>query len=528
MHSLKQILSHRNMYLFGLVWLGASLPLSIYTTSLAEILLLANWIIEGKFHGKWEVFRNRESLWLISSIFLVHLLGLWGTSDLQYALHDLRIKLPLLILPLIIGTTELLTRKELKIVLLFFIAGTTVSSLISTIILLGWVDYPYNNIEQISLFVHHIRFSLMVDISIFILFYFLFSDAYQSGRKEQLVYLILAIWLIIFLFLLKALTGIVIFFVTSFVLGLLGITRLKKSLLRQSFIILCITLPLIVIGYLAKQIMDFYPGKELDPTQLESHSPSGNPYKHYPEKKQLENSNYVWIYICEPELQKHWNQRSGIPYEAYDKMGHEIKYTLIRYLTSLDLRKDSSGVHALTEKDIAAIESGVANHRFTDKIGIGPRIYQVIWELDLFFKGGNPSGHSVSQRLVYFRTAIQIIKENFWSGVGTGDVQQAFYKAYEKMDSPLGKNFRRRAHNQYLTFFVTFGVFGFLWILFALITPIFLEKKWGNWLFLMFFLIGFLSMLNEDTLETHSGISFFSYFYALFLLGINGHASKKQ
>jgi hypothetical protein len=34
---------------------------------------------------------------------------------------------------------------------------------------------------------------------------------------------------------------------------------------------------------------------------------------------------------------------------------------------------------------------------------------------------------------------------------------------------------------------------------------------------MMFFFIAFLSMLNEDTLETHAGVTFFSYFYSLFL-----------
>jgi len=42
----------------------------------------------------------------------------------------------------------------------------------------------------------------------------------------------------------------------------------------------------------------------------------------------------------------------------------------------------------------------------------------------------------------------------------------------------------------------------------------------------MFFIIGFLSMMNEDTLETHIGNSFFSFFYALFLLGVRNNEGK--
>jgi hypothetical protein len=54
--------------------------------------------------------------------------------------------------------------------------------------------------------------------------------------------------------------------------------------------------------------------------------------------------------------------------------------------------------------------------------------------------------------------------------------------------------------------------------MFALIYPVFYEKKHKSMLFVIFFIIALLSMLNEDTLETHAGISFFSYFYALLLL----------
>ena len=43
------------------------------------------------------------------------------------------------------------------------------------------------------------------------------------------------------------------------------------------------------------------------------------------------------------------------------------------------------------------------------------------------------------------------------------------------------------------------------------------ENKQKDYWFMMFFFIAFLSMLNEDTLETHAGVTFFSYFYSLFL-----------
>jgi hypothetical protein len=38
----------------------------------------------------------------------------------------------------------------------------------------------------------------------------------------------------------------------------------------------------------------------------------------------------------------------------------------------------------------------------------------------------------------------------------------------------------------------------------------------------LFFFIVLFSMLGEDTLETHTGVSFFAYFYSLFVFGEEG------
>jgi O-antigen ligase len=175
----------------------------------------------------------------------------------------------------------------------------------------------------------------------------------------------------------------------------------------------------------------------------------------------------------------------------------------------------------MSEVDIQAVENGFSNYIFLNKYSIYPRIYQIIWELDNYRNGDNPSGHSIGQRLVYFNAAMYIIKNNFVLGVGTGDVQQEFNNYYKLSDDPLKLESRRRAHNQFLTFFIAFGIVGFIISIIALFLPVFLEKRWSDYLFLCFAIIAFLSMLNEDTLETQTGVSFFMVFYSLFLFGRN-------
>lgn len=227
----------------------------------------------------------------------------------------------------------------------------------------------------------------------------------------------------------------------------------------------------------------------------------------------------MWLYICNEELEKEWNKKSHLDYNNAKINGQKLKFTLIRYLTSKGFRKDSIGISKLTSKDIANIESGMANYIFEDKYALYPKIYQAIWEIDVYNKGNNPTGNSITQRFEYMKAALGIIKANFWFGVGTGDVKDEFLKQYEQTNSKLSLKKRLRAHNQYITFLLTFGIFGFIIVLISIFYPFIKHKGYNNYFLMVFLIIALLSFVNEDTLETQIGVTFFSYFYSLFLFG---------
>ncbi len=519
---IRKYITHSNIYFFGLIFLGASLPLSIYTTSMAEILLLANWILEGNFRRKFNKFVSNKGLWLITSLYLLHLVGLIHTSDFDYALHDLKIKLPILILPLIIGTSEKSSPLRIKIILMFFVMAVVVSTLISFGIFLHIIPYEYYDIREISIFISHIRLALMVNLSAFILVYYCLISPKELRISNSLcIFVVLPVflWLAFFLVILKSFTGIIVFLCVSFILGLILSGKIDNVIPRFLLRVFLITMPLLIASYIAMSIDRFYDREEVDFSELEEYTSRGNRYYHDTTKKAIENGNYVWLYINEKELRKEWNKISELPYKGKDNKKQLIKYTLIRYLTSKGLRKDAEGVKKLTEEDIRAIENGLANHIFLERYSIYPRVYEIIWEIDGYIKGKDPSGHSVAQRIVYLNAAKEIISKNFIIGVGTGDVQRSFNEYYANSDTKLRKNVRLRAHNQYVTFLITFGVIGFIIAMVALVGPVFILHKWRDYLFILFFLIALLSMLNEDTLETQTGVSFFMYFYSLLLFG---------
>ncbi|MBI3240455.1 MAG: hypothetical protein HYZ43_16680, partial [Flavobacteriia bacterium] len=100
-------------------------------------------------------------------------------------------------------------------------------------------------------------------------------------------------------------------------------------------------------------------------------------------------------------------------------------------------------------------------------------------------------------------------------GVGSGDVDESFKTYYATHSTLLLPELQLRAHNQYMTSWISSGIFGFVgflvwWILF-------LRAGWKKRSFIVvaFAGIALSSFLIEDTLETLMGVAFISLFYGL-------------
>jgi O-antigen ligase len=121
------------------------------------------------------------------------------------------------------------------------------------------------------------------------------------------------------------------------------------------------------------------------------------------------------------------------------------------------------------------------------------------------------------QRLEFWKASIGIIRENLLLGVGTGDMNIAFREQYEKMNTKLAPDQRWRSHNQFLSIFIGFGIFGFIWFLTAMFYPPFMLRRQDDFFLFVFMIISVLSMLPEDTIESQTGVTFFAFFYSFFL-----------
>jgi hypothetical protein len=311
-------------------------------------------------------------------------------------------------------------------------------------------------------------------------------------------------------------TGMIILFAVSFIVFVMLTFKYRYFKAGMAGTLLLLLLTVAFAFYLNHIYHKNYPSFDFTSVDKEKKTLLGNAYHHCFDCDDMENGTPVYIYICESELNEEWNKRSNLSFDSLDMKGHELKYTLIRYLASKNLKKDAEGIATLSPDDIKSIENGIANVNYNQMGSLMIRIHKTIAEWRLYRKGKNVSGSSMVQRFEFWRAGWSIFKDNWIIGTGTGDVKQAFAEKYVELNSPLSEKWRLRAHNQFLTFALTFGLPGFLLFVFTYLYPVFIFQK-RTLIFIIFMAVSGMSFLNEDTLETQAGITFVMYFMSIFI-----------
>ncbi len=510
MKTLKQIyafLTGYHAYILVLMAIVVGMPLSKFLMSVGTLCLVGQWFLAGNIMYKFNQFFKNKIAVICSITFIIFLLGLIHTSDFEYGFKDIRIKVPLLAFPVIFCTHHKLKAVHLKFILLLFIFST----LISTVY--GYLAYheilpakkPITEIRDASQFISHIRLSLMVVLSMFML-------PILSKEKWffKLIGIAVFIWFAYFLSFIESATGFIIGCFTLFFVSIY-LSFTNKNILA----ILPAAIMIIGGSYLTYKMATVYNSVKIDASSpMDKVTKYGQPYGET-DFIMFDNGNFSNDYLCMKELEDTWNIRSNKNLYELDQNGNAYKFILIRYMTSKGLRKDREGVESLSEQDIKNIENGTANYLYSSH-DLMSRLYLLMFEIDGYFNGASSNGNSLAQRIEYWKTSKEIVKENFLFGQGTGDVPNAFKQKYAA-NSSLTEQFQLRSHNQYLSTFIALGFIGVLIFVLTLILPLQYAIKRRNYYYVIFSCIALLSFLSEDTLETQDGVFLFAFFNSLFL-----------
>ncbi len=510
-------------YDLALIITAIALPFSNFLMSQGAFLLLFAWALDRWHYGpifrnrSWKFWRSQPLLWAVLALFAWQLLGQLWTEDVAQGWRALRIQLPLLAFPLVLITGRWNQPRGLELVqhtLAFSVTAACVGALWS-----GSAAAETVEARDWSPFISHIRFSLMIA---FIWSWWLLRAFETKQWKAWGTALVLCVLGTAFTWKTASITGATLIPLSGLLAFLLAGTgeadrRSSKVAFRRNGFIGLLTVFLAMVAFAMNSLWPRYP----DPEALGVKSEGGEQYQHFTERCLRENGEHVWTNIAWSELSETWNERSTIAFKGMDERNQALEMTLLRYLSSMGLKKDRLGVLALTPSDVQLIESGVPTVLEVKHGGLRRRWDIVQFEIWNAVDGGNPSGHSLVQRFLFLKNAFGVFQGHPALGVGTGDVPDAIAASYEQANSPLRPEFRLRPHNQYITFLISGGPLSMLlWmaILVALVSVS--GSAFPTYPIRVACLAGFilaLSCMTEDTLETQAGVTL-----AGFLIGLIG------
>ena len=485
---------HRRIYLVLLTLLGSCMVTSIGISNVVWPLLLANWVLEGRWREKWQMARGSRLLQAVAVLFLLHAVGLLWTTNLPAGFHVMERLLPWLAVPLVVLTSQPPEGRARTTILSLYVGTVFAVTVIGLVRWLTLPDLPYRDIVP---FISHIRFALNVCMVIFIV------GKWAMERRHP-VGIVLILWFLAILFLLRSYTAFAVLLAASLVV----ILHLRR---RWVWLAVWIAVAGGIVTYVALEHHSYY---RLSPLAIEPLKPltaNGRPYEHL-QDGMVENGNYLNNYLCRDELRTAWPQRSQVPLDSLTASGYSIEASLIRYLNALSLPKDSLGVMILTDEQVEEIGRGVANPIYEH--GSMPRkmLYVMFFEYENYRCYRAVEGFSMLQRIELWTAASHIIGCHLWTGVGTGDLGDAMEEDFRLTGSPLQKS-ELLPHNEYLTLMAMLGIPAFVLLAFFFLraTP---RLRHQGLLLVAWTVAILVSCLTENTFDSLAGILFSTWFMA--------------
>lgn len=535
---MKRLQIHHSIYVLLTAALCVAMPLSNYMMSMMLIFLMANWLIEWDFKAKWQRLKENRSALLALLFMMVFCLGFVRADDFAVALDYWATKLPLFMAPVMVASSQRLNHKELSFILFCYVLSVLFATVYSTVY---YVNHEVQDIREISVFISHIRFSLCIDVAIVLLLYYAFKEkdrslptSVKSSSNELrdfrllpkrknfnrsvlgvVLALVSTVWLLIYLFIAQTLTGIVLLLLVAVVYLLYVLfCHWKEKTYRWAAAGMFYLLAVFMVFVGSATWRYFHVDKSRYLT-IDTVTANGNPYENNM-NSMVENGSPIGMYVCEEEMERAWASRSD-----KDLSNAVDKATLVRYLNSCHLRKDSAGVMALSDRDVRNIEQGIANVDYTSGFGIKRALYPIFFSIELYRCSGDVQNSTLLQRVEYMRAAWHLVQKNWGLGVGLGNHKTAVSEQLKQEGSCMCWKERIGCHNQWLTFWLMGGVAVPLTFLVLLIYPFIEQKKKITFVYVAFFIILVGSMFTEDTLETQAGLTLFAIMNSILLYGFN-------
>lgn len=235
---------HNYVFFYTLAIVAFTLPLSREINGLTSIILVTNWLLEGKFKQKLSVLKTSKILILFLGFYILLVLSFMCSTNISYGLKVLERNISWVIYPVVIFSSTILAKNQLKFVLVSFAMGCA----IGIIICLICASYDYWISGEIKHFFYHqfasyigmhaVYFSFYILVAMFIIANFYFKKHYCYSKKIKLftIFLLVVYLLAIILLSSKIILVSLFFFLNIFLFRFF----LKKQKIKMGLAIIII------------------------------------------------------------------------------------------------------------------------------------------------------------------------------------------------------------------------------------------------------------------------------------------------
>jgi O-antigen ligase len=233
---------------FCIIAMMAALFFSRAMLSVAMMLFVAVSFLNKEPLGQLRRFVSSPLLWGMSLLFFLPLIsGLWSVDKTQW-LDTVRIKLPLLFLPFAFASPFSFTQRmwnALTSTFILLVLGGTLWSFFHYAGNAAAINEGYLSAKSMitPLGNDHVRFSWLVSVAVLFCGWLYFRGG--LGVWEKYFVLAAAVWLIIFLHLLAARTGLLSFYIGMFITVSWMIQTRLSRLYGLFLLFVCLALPLV-------------------------------------------------------------------------------------------------------------------------------------------------------------------------------------------------------------------------------------------------------------------------------------------
>ncbi len=264
----------KRLYLYSLFYLAISLPFQSYIYPLVGFFALClAWLLLGDWKKRFQFMLRSQAVWWYSFVYLLIFVGLNRTENWPGAWEEIGSFIPLLILPVLIGSGVELNSKQRDRVFWLFIYSLILSCVLSVAV--GFFNYTqaqdlgnmipplyYLFYSKLSFFVAEqpSYLALYLAMAFFIVGHFLWRDWYSLPIKKKRIYMAIMLLFFVMIFLLAVRAQIIAFIIT-----LLGSTfilqrqkgGLRKALMLSSLLIVVFTILILIPRRTRERLNEF-------------------------------------------------------------------------------------------------------------------------------------------------------------------------------------------------------------------------------------------------------------------------------